>query len=53
MTIKELYEWAVKNQAENLDLKLYDRYSEEYEIEPVIETHNYSDGSGTYKEVGL
>ena len=41
MTIKELYEWAIKNNAEDADIVVYDYNGEKTSIiEPTIIQHN-------------
>ena len=58
MTVKELYEWAVKNGAENFDVKVpystydpyYDGYYNDCTHKIVLDTHA-EDGNATQKIV--
>ena len=45
MTVKELYEWAVKEGVENCNIIVVDRYDVEYDIEPRINKCTYQDGT--------
>ena len=51
MTVKELYEWAVKEGVENLNIVAVDRDIEDDNIQPRITKHTLKDVEWTNVEI--